>query len=124
MLRLLAVLITSKIGKWMSLKLVVCPRQFSKNLMSLTVRVLTILLVRYFFYLLILQLNYILAVIKALATKLLAEDDYQMKCVEYFTSLSDDCKYIELEFPYFNLLFLVGYIILLGIQVICMLRHR
>ena len=67
---------------------------------------------------------YILAVIKALATKLLAEDDYQMKCVEYFTSLSDDCKNIELEFPYFNLLFLVGYIILLGIQVICMLRHR
>ena len=66
----------------------------------------------------------ILATIQALATRLLAEDDYQMKCVEYFNSLSDDCKYIELKFPYFNLIFLVGYIILLGIQVICMLKHR
>merc|ERR1719410_2634113 len=62
--------------------------------------------------------------VKALATRLLAEDDYKMKCVEYFMSLSDDCKNIELEFPYFNLLFLVGYVLLLGIQVICMLRHR
>lgn len=49
MLRVLAVLITSKIGKWASLKLVVCPRQFLKNSISLIVRVLTILLVRYFF---------------------------------------------------------------------------
>ena len=122
MLRVLAVLITSKIGKWASLKSVVCLRQFSKNSMILTVRVRIILLVRYFISFDFTA--YILAVIKALATKLLAEDDYQMKCVEYFTSLSDDCKNIELEFPYFNLLFLVGYIILLGIQVICMLRHR
>ena len=68
--------------------------------------------------------NYISAAVKALATRLLAEDDYKMKCVEYFMSLSDDCKNIQLEFPYFNLLFLVGYILLLGIQVICMLRHR
>ena len=84
---------------------------------------LAILLVRYFISLGFIS-NYILAAVKALATRLLAEDDYKMKCVEYFMSLSDDCKNIELEFPYFNLLFLVGYILLLGIQVICMLRHR
>jgi len=84
---------------------------------------LAILLVRYFVSLGFIS-NYILAAVKALATRLLAEDDYKMKCVEYFMSLSDDCKNIELEFPYFNLLFLVGYILLLGIQVICMLRHR
>ena len=84
---------------------------------------LAILLVRYFVSLGFIS-NYILAAVKALATRLLAEDDYKMKCVEYFMSLSDDCKNIELEFPYFNLLFLVGYVLLLGIQVICMLRHR
>ena len=85
---------------------------------------LAILLVRYFVFLGFIS-NYILAAVKALATILLAEEDYKMKCVEYFISLSDDCKNIRVAFPYFNLLFLGGWLaILLGIQFICMLRHR
>ena len=62
--------------------------------------------------------------VKRLATRLMNEDDYKMKCVDYFQSLTDDCGSVELEFPYFNLLFLVGYIFLLGMQVVCMLKHR
>ena len=45
--------------------------------------------------------------VKRLATRLMNEDDYKMKCVDYFQSLTDDCGSVELEFPYFNLLFLV-----------------
>ena len=84
---------------------------------------LAILLVRYFVFLGFIS-NYILAAVKALATRLLAEYDYKLKCVEYFMSLSDDCKNIAAKFPYFNLIFLTGWICWLGIQFICMLRHR
>ena len=120
MFRVLALLITLKIGKLV--ELVVCLRKFLQNSINSIVP-LAILRVRYFVPLGFIS-NYILAAVKALATRLLAEDDYKMKCAEYFMSLSDDCKNIELKFPYFNLLFLVGYILLLGIQGICMLRHR
>ena len=62
--------------------------------------------------------------VKKLATRLMNQNDYKMKCVDYFQSLTADCRSVELEFPFFNLLFLVGYIFLLGMQVICMFKHR
>ena len=37
--------------------------------------------------------------VKRLATRLMNEDDYKMKCVDYFQSLTDDCGSVELEFP-------------------------
>ena len=40
-----------------------------------------------------------MSVVKALATKLLLEDDYKMKCVDYFRNLNANCDGVTLEFP-------------------------
>ena len=61
---------------------------------------------------------------RALAAQLLTDEDYKLKCSDYFTDINDDGTRVFLKFPYFNLLFLVLYLVILSIQVICMLKHR
>ena len=61
---------------------------------------------------------------RALAARLLTDEDYKLKCSDYFTDINDDGTRVFLEFPYFNLLFLVLYLVILSTQVVCMLKHR
>ena len=64
------------------------------------------------------------SVIKGLAVRLLEQEEYKMQCVDYLENVSDDLKSIVLEFPIFNLVFLLLYLIILTTQVLCMLKHR
>ena len=44
--------------------------------------------------------------------------------MDYFSDIRNGGETIVLRFPYFNLLFLVLYLMILSTQVICMLKHR
>ena len=55
-------------------------------------------------------------IIRSLAAQLLSEEDYKLQCSDYFSNISDDGSIVSLKFPYFNLLFLVLYLIILTTQ--------